>query len=352
MHTLRLSLAEAPTHLDLPGRGAPAEGRWADAVAALPDDSTLVRITGGEPLRLPDLPALLDALGDRPVVLHTDLPDLDDDDRVRPFARWDVRFRVRVPSVEADRLTALGGDVERQQAGLRNLQAFAYPFELEVPLWADHVAHLPHTLAHLLRAYSPQRLHVAVATGPAAPRWADIDGALRAFDATAPRPSPRLHVTGLPALALSLDSYTEVDLIVGGSAEDRWALPTDHPHDEPRPDEDALARRRVWLATPHDRRPGFRGDPLDRFEHATSVVLVRPGHRVFAVIERRRDGVPYLAAGMRFGLLVAGRFEEEELAARFRELAIRLHRAAGGDEPDLPALREIAHDLRRGMRPA
>ncbi|MCB9681104.1 MAG: radical SAM protein [Alphaproteobacteria bacterium] len=366
---LPLSATEAPAAWPLPWRRVPdLPGTWRDRLDGLPPGD--VHVGGGEPLRLPDLGDLLDALTarGRRVVLHTDLPDVHEDVVVRLFAPYDVRFRVNVPTADPARLhgwTDGAGDLEQVEAGLRNLQAFAYTTWMAVPVARETLTDVVPTLQHLLHTYAAHRIHLDVVHGTApddprwahAPAWDDVDAALLGWDRTEPRPHPRLVVHGMPGLGLSLDAYTDLDLEVEGAPDDPWQVPEGlvRHRGAASPDTDALARRRIWLATPPAQRANRRGHPLARFVDAVSVVLVRPGHEVYAVIVPRTDGLPFIATTDRHGLLVAGRFEDATLRERFGTLARQVYARARTPDPqdaplDLARLRALAHVLRRGMR--
>lgn len=347
MVDLLLSEQQAPPPWRQVGPRRPPAGAadWRDAVGGL--GAGEVRVAGGEPLAMPDLHALLAALHHqgRRVTLHTCLPGLDDDLQVRPFSAWDVRFRVTLPAADAAGFEALtGAPLEPVLAGLRNLEAFGFPYEIEVPLAATTLAGLADTVARAHAELGARSVRLRPVEPVDAALAHGVGQALLDLEARALRPHLRLVLDGLPALALPVDALEEVD------------VRTDDPADAPAPgwlqDVDARARRRVWLMTPAQDRPGHRGHSLDRLGRPTSLVLLREGHEVYAVVDRVADARPLLARAGSFGLSVAGRFREPALAERFGQLARALRREVEATPPaDLARLRGLAHVLRRSLKP-
>jgi len=328
----------------------PLDDAWRDTLAALdasPGDAVLV--TGEEPLWRSDLVDLLSALGARHLraVLHTDLPGLDDDQKVRPFAPFDVRFRVRVPSFDPATYTRLTErSVDTLHFGLRNLQAFAYPSTLEVPVRPETVPTLADTIAEAMSGGRTRHVRLRLDAAPSPALFDALGDALRDLDARALRMRPRVVLDGLSAMALPVEALTDVD------------VRTEEGPDAPAPeglDPDVRAARRVWLATPEDQRPGWRTHPLDRLHAAgtpVSLVTLRDRHAVYAIVDRKRDDRPLLAQTDRFGLSIAGRFTDASLASRFATLCRQVHAHAQDQPPaDLAALRALAHVLRRSMKP-
>lgn len=260
-------------------------------------------------------------------------------------------------------LTGVDGATLHEQLvqALRNLEAFGFPIDLVLPVGAANVAALPDTVAWLIDTFSPRGVHLEVVAGrhaddPAwdhAAPWTDLHAALHDLEARALRPHPRLHVTGIPALALPLDALEEVDLRVEAPPDDPWSVPEGYPFDDATPpNRDVLDARRVWLASrPKDRR-SHRGDPRDRLLDAVSTVLVRPGHDVFATVERLGPSSRPLTRWGAYGVNVYGRFDDPTLAQRFTTLARALYAQVEAEPPDsLARLRAIAHVLRRSMKP-
>ena len=83
---------------------------------------------------------------------------------------------------------------------------------------------------------------------------------------------------------------------------------------------------------------------------ALSVVLIRPGNPVFAVLEPRVEGRPYLVGNARFGLCVYGRFKDPVLQPRFAEACKMAYGREGKENLEFARLRAVAHVLRRAMR--
>ncbi len=323
-----------------------------------------VLIRGGEPLEHPDLQEALTRLtrAGHSIQIDTDLPHLGDDLRVRPFAPHDVLFRVRYPTSDPDHFAALTHmTLDQVEFGLRNLSAFAYAYELVVPVTCLQVGDLAETIRHLFDAFTPLSvtLEVAGRGQPDDPSWAlsaswdDLADQLRSLDTTQLRPRPRLRVLGGHPLALPLDELQQIDLRTEATLSTAWQVPEGYlaRHGPPRVDGGALARRRTVLARPLKERPCHRGHPLDGVAHATSLVLLRPRHAVHAFIERLRPGRRYLTTYPRHGLAVIGRFNDEVLQQRFRTLARAVHVAVTAEPPqDLARLRAVSHILRRSMR--
>lgn len=362
VHAVHLSPQQAPHAIPVPwDRPRPPELAPASAIdAALAQGATHIRLTGGEPLAHPDLHHLLARItdGGARALVRTRLPGLDDDEPVRPFAPHDVRFEVELPYARAT-------DPERWDAvegGLRNLKAFAYPFDLILPVTTANLDQVADIVAHVHGTDLGRgvQLEVLAPDDPEDPRWtwaptwAQVDAVLADLHARALNPPPRVHVTGMPILGLSVGDVPHLDVRTdaasGADARPSPAYLAHHP--APSIDIDTLARRRTWLATPPKERPGFRGDARDRFDEAVAVVLVRPHEGVFAVVEAAIDGRPYLARTARHGLAVYGRMADPTQAERFRTLCRRVHQDAQQRPPEaLADLRSLAHVLRRSLKP-
>ena len=82
------------------------------------------------------------------------------------------------------------------------------------------------------------------------------------------------------------------------------------------------------------------------------MVQVRTGHSVFLTVDRLRADRPPLVQSSTHGIFVYGRYEDEILQTRFATLC-KLARSSYGATIDgeLRRLREIAHVLRRSMKP-
>lgn len=324
---------------------------WRDTLADLdaPAGSELL-VTGEEPLLRDDLLDLLSTiagLGLR-AILHTDLPGLDDDLKVRPFAPFDAIFRVRVPSFDPETYERLVDQpLDAFLFGLRNLQAFAHPFELEVPVRPDTFPGLADTIAEAMAGGRTRAVRLRLDAEPTQALLTDVGAALRDLDARALRMRPRVVLDGLQATTLPVEDLTEVDV----RSDDPPGTPIPDWVDDP----DVRARRRVWLATPVARRPGFRSHPLDalyRRGTPASVVKVREAEEVYAVVDRLQPDRPALAATDRFGLWIAGRMHDPVLAERFATLCRQVHAYAAERPPTgLADLRVLAHILRRSMKP-
>ena len=279
-----------------------------------------------------DLLARLDAR-DLRAVIPTGLAGLDDDRPLRPFLDWDVRLRARLRADDAHALAAL-----------RNLQAFAVPFDVECP--AGEADRLPDLVAAVCAGGAVRGVRLTARAPGDVPGLAAVARAVRALDARRLSPPPRLVLDGVPALALPVEDLAAVD------------VRTDDGPDAPWPDgvdagPDTRARRRVWLATAPSDRPCWRGDALDRFADACSVVAIRPPHAVVAVVDRRPPTSSALAHTERFALWIAGRFDDPALAARFAAIARAVRDGVVASPPaDLARLRALAHVLRRSMKPA
>lgn len=353
---LLLSSDEAPRRWST-GRAPapPATGAWSDAFDAVaPEAGATLHVGGGEPLALDDLDALMDraTAGGIRLALHTDLPGCDDDQVVRPFSAHDVTLHVHVPACGAAFDALTGASWEAVASGLNNLRAFGFPVVLRIPGTAASIPHLAETVAHLLDAHGGLRVHLDVVDGDDGPSWPAVGDALLALDAAVLRPCPRVIVHGIPALALPLDQFTEVDVVVEDGPSTPWEVPATYlaRHGDPSVDRDQIAARRAWLARDPKDRPGHRGDPRDKLVGATSVALLRPGNEVYAVVLPRTDGAA-LARGAHHALYVAGRFEDPVLQQRLGTIAKQVHTRSAGETLSIGRLRALAHVLRRALRP-
>jgi hypothetical protein len=334
-------------------------------VASSPPDTAW--LTGGEPLDHPDLHEALNRLtahGWR-VVIRSTLPGLDDDLPIRAFAPHDVRFHVPFHTVDPRRLAQWSGEddtLDKLTFALRNLSAFAYPVTLEVSVNRHTIQGLADTVAHLQRQWTatPVHLHIHRGHGVEDPAWQDsvpwdvIGGELLEVQNRDLRRPPRAHLFGMPALALPLEDLERLDLRVQDTADDPLVIPPGYvaTHGEPQLDSDALAARRVWLVTPNKERSSWRSHPMDRFADATSVVLIRPGHPVFAIVEPCKPNVPYLVQSPLHGIAIAGRFNNAVLQKRFGHICREVRQNASSAPPDgLSRIRALAHVLRRSLKP-
>ena len=76
---------------------------------------------------------------------------------VRPFAPYDLRLEIAFPSSDPivfEHVTGQPNGLERVKEGLRNLKAFDYPFDIEIPVVAAYVGTLGATIAHLTHLYT------------------------------------------------------------------------------------------------------------------------------------------------------------------------------------------------------
>lgn len=329
----------------------PLDDHWRDTLAALEaSPGQAVLVTGEEPLWREDLEALLQALDDADLraVLHTDLPGLDDDAALRPFAPFDVHFRIRIPSLDPDTYQQLcERPLEQVLFGMRNLQAFAYPFDIEVPVRRETVPTLADTIEQALSNGRTLAVRLRLDAAAEPPLLRAVGEILRELDARKLRMRPRVVLDGLPPGALPVEELTDVDVRTEGPI--ATAIP---PWVE---DRDTRARRLVWLAQPPTRRPGRRSHPQDRLMARgvpTSLVRLRDRQDVFALIDRLRDDRPLLARTDRFGLSLAGHFEDDFLQRRFATLCRQMREHVADHPPTgLTSLRTLAHALRRSMKP-
>lgn len=341
----------------------------ADLPRRLPDahvlDPVSTNCLGAEPTRSPELFATLAALTaeGRPATLHTDLPDFGDDRTLRPYAPYDVRFQVRYPTCDPDLYASLcGRELESLESGLRNLRAFGYPIRWVVPVTPQTLPTLAKTVIHLVHDASARfvDLHVLGHGPPEDPSWRwsvsdrDLARQLLAIERLRHKPTPRIRVHGRHALRLPVAGLEDLDVRAEGRAGDTLVDDTGYRthHDDPLPAGDELAARRAMLVRDPKDRPYFRSDPRDRLGDPVATSLIRPRQLVFALVERRREGVPYLATTHHYGLALRGRMDDAVLSARFRDLCLLVRDHVRQHPPgDLARLRELASILRRGMKP-
>jgi len=344
------------------------EVRDAVRAAVLASGAPTVRLSSGDILHYSGLFGLLDDLNalHKRVALVTSGHKLADDRNVRPFADYLVEFELCMPSCDAALSAQLLGQAvfDDLEAGMRNLQAFAYRFSVTVPVVSANVHTMAATVIHVGRAYTRRQVRVEVfSPTPDAPApWShqvpDYDAVakqLQIIDKHGFKPKPRVVLAGVPPGLVPFERLEALDLVVDPppSAASDITTPSDVylAHHQPLEVERAtLVQRRAWLATPHDQRETYRGDPRDRFDAAISVVLVRPGHPVFLAIEPRVSGRPYLVGNDRYGVCVYGRFPEEDLQRRFVKLCKLMYAKEQGEPVDTARLRAAAHVLRRSMK--
>lgn len=274
------------------------------------------------------LPVLAEGAGRR-LVVHAALEGLADDGPLRPLLLSHLLVAVSYPSVDDAVSRACGVDRIALEKAMRNLLAFAVPMRLEVPVSAVNVHTLMPTLDHLTRAFRGRRIVVRGTAG--------VEGVwyqLSHLEHDGLRPLPRIVLPDRAPEEVPMEDFPKLPLLpmavgAGTSTADR--------------------ERQRLAAIPLQERPGFRGHPLDQFDDAAAIVLLRPGHQVYAIVEPVREGRPYLVQGHGYGVAIAGRYSEL-LAPRFGKLCRKL-RAEEPPDPTLGRLRQLAHVLRRGMRP-
>ena len=88
-----------------------------------------IEVYGYERAAWPELEPLLERARGRRLIVRTLLPDLAHDDDIRNYLDFELRFRVLVPPGDQALSAAMPVPIEDVFAGLRNLKAFAIPFE-------------------------------------------------------------------------------------------------------------------------------------------------------------------------------------------------------------------------------
>ena len=336
--------------------------------AAEASNAKMVRLSSGDILHYPGLFDLMDdlaALGKR-MTLVTPGHALADDQNVRPFAGYLVGFELCMPSADPEvSKLAFGVDIfESLEAGMRNLKAFAYRFSVTVPVYRDNVHTMAETVLHLGRAYTLRQVRVEVFNPPGGPTpwvhrypaYSAVAEQLLAIERDGFKPKPRVELAGVPAGQIPLEQFEQLDVVVdpaprpGGDITSPPAAYIEQ-HGRPEVDASVLVRRRAILATPHDQRPSYRGDPRDRFADAVSVVLIRPGNPVFVAIEPKVAGRPYLVGNESYGLCVYGRFGDAVLQSRFATLCKTVYAKEGKERLEIGRMRAVAHVLRRSLKP-